>query len=364
MKVVLLCLLSLFFFLAVFAQSSSVNENPHVFYREGKILLQSIVDGKAIVETVGAQNKVTVNVKFAKNPDWNFSVPLKKTLTIEPTITKGTDKMLFMSDVEGEFAAFRSLLLANGVIDQKYNWKFGKGKLIICGDLFDRGKEVTEVLWLLYKLEQDAKAAGGYVHTILGNHDIMNLSGDIRYVDPRYLEIAKIIGVTYTDFFTVDTELGRWLRTKNIIEKIGDNLCAHAGIAPQINNIAMPLDQINAKCRPYYDKAKHLSTVGEADPSIASFFNSKTSLFWYRGYFVEPKATEQEVDTTLSVFGVKRIVVGHTIVPGNVGFYYGGKVLGLDVNQHAGKHEAALFEKGTWYKVDDKGTKLELANKN
>ncbi|KQC00134.1 metallophosphoesterase [Pedobacter sp. Hv1] len=362
MKFFLLCLLSLFFFLAVFAQSSNLNETPHVFYRNGKTILQSVVNGKSVVDTVDAQNKTVVKVKFAQHPEWDFSVPLKKTLAIEPSVAKGADKMLFISDVEGEFTGFRALLLANGVIDQKYNWKFGTGKLIICGDLFDRGKEVTEVLWLLYKLEQDAKAAGGYVHTILGNHDIMNLSGDIRYVDPRYLEMAKIVGLTYTDFFAADTELGRWLRTKNIIEKIGDNLCAHAGIAPQINTLAMPIAQINDKCRPYYDKAKRLASVGEADPTIASFFNSKTSLFWYRGYFVEPKATEEEVNATLSIFGVKRIVVGHTIVPGNVGFYYNGKVLGLDVNQHAGKHEAALFEKGVWYKIDDKGLKTELKN--
>jgi hypothetical protein len=363
MKIVLLCLLSLFFFLAVFAQSDAINETPHVFYRDGKNLLQSVVNGKSVVDTVTIKNKVLVKVKFAQNPDWDFSVPLKKKLDIEPATSKGTDKMFFISDIEGEFSAFRTLLLANGVIDQKYNWKFGKGKLIICGDLVDRGKQVTEVLWLLYKLEQDAQAAGGEVHTILGNHDIMNLSGDIRYVDPRYLEIAKVVGITYTDFFGVDTELGRWLRSKNIIEKIGDNLCAHAGIAPQINEMAMTLDQINNKCRPYYDKAKRLAAVGELDPTVANFFNSKTSLFWYRGYFVEPKATEQEVDATLSLFGVKRIVVGHTIVPDNVGFYYGDKVLGLDVNQHAGKHEAALFEKGTWYKVDDKGAKLVLKDK-
>ena len=56
--------------------------------------------------------------------------------------------------------------------------------------------------------------------------------------------------------------------------------------------------------------------------------------------------------------------MGHTIVPGNVGFYYNGKVLGLDVNQHAGNHQAALYEKGKWFKVDDKGTQSEVRTVN
>lgn len=360
MKFLCALLLSFFSLFTACAQVDSLTEAPHVFYRDGKITLHSVALGKAVTETVPLKSKVRIRVMPSGHPDWNFTVGLKKELITEPAVSKGAAKTLFISDIEGEFAAFRAILLANKVIDEKYNWIFGTGNLVICGDLFDRGKEVTEGLWLLYKLEQDAVAKGGYVHTILGNHDIMNLSGDLRYLDARYLALARTMGMPYTDLYGPDTELGRWLRTKNTIEKIGDNLCAHAGIAPQITTIALSLDDINKKCRPYYDKAKKLSDVGKIDSSIASFFDGKTSLFWYRGYFAEPKATETEVNATLALYQVKRIVVGHTIVPGNVGFYYGGKVLGLDVNQHAGKHDAALLENGAWYKVNDKGTTSEI----
>lgn len=346
--------------LNIFAQVDSLTEAPHIFYRDGKIALHSVEAGKHVVSNIPSRGQAIVQVFPVGHPDWNFSVKLKKELAIEPSISKGSAKTLFISDIEGEFAAFRAILIANKVIDEKYNWIFGSGNLVICGDLFDRGKQVTEGLWLLYKLEQDAVTKGGYVHTILGNHDIMNLSGDLRYLDPRYPTLARAMEMPYTDLYSKDTELGRWLRTKNTIEKIGDNLCAHAGIAPQITKLAMPLETVNNKCRPYYDKARKLSDVAKLDTTVASFFNGQTSLFWYRGYFAEPKATEAEVTSTLALYDVKRIVVGHTIVPGNVGFYYGGKVLGLDVNQHAGKHEAALLEKGAWYKVTDQGTKTPL----
>ena len=342
------------------AKAQELNDGPYVLYRGDTVVLNSVVRGTAIrnVYPIAKKGNLEVPVNFTAHPEWDFKVKLRQEIVTVPSEFAQPEKLFFVSDVEGEFAGFRRLLLAAGVMDEKYNWTFGKGHMVICGDLFDRGSNVPESIWLIYKLEQSAKAAGGYVHTILGNHDIMNLSGDLRYLQPKYLESAKLMGLDYMSLFKQDTELGRWLRTKNTIEKIGDNLCAHAGIAPQINKLGLSLQQINALCRPYYDKASaEIKTAGE---TVSMFFSGTSSPFWYRGYFMEPKATEAEVDETLKLYGVKRIVVGHTIVPGNVGFYYGGKVLGLDVNAHQGDHQGALFETGKWYKVNDKGERTEL----
>lgn len=335
--------------------AQSINDGPYVIYQDGKPMVKRVVEGKA-EETTLINNQVAI--QFKAHPEWDFTVKLKPNHKIEPSETPGSEKLFFISDIEGEFEGFRKLLLDNKLINEKYDWTFGNGHLVICGDLFDRGLSVPESIWLIYKLEQSAKAAGGYVHTILGNHDIMNLSGDLRYVQPKYIESAKLMGVEYMSLMGIDSEIGRWLRSKNTIEKIGDNLCAHAGISPQINKLGMNLKQINDTCRPYYDKAKLMRGVGDAaaDP----FFSAETSLFWYRGYFMEPKATEEEVNQTLGLFGVNRIIVGHTIVPGNVGFYYGKKVLGLDVNQHGGDHQAALYENGQWWKVGIGGKKEQL----
>lgn len=335
--------------------ANAQQDGPYVFYRDGKTIAKTLT-ASGITEELAPKS---VQVGFPGHPGWNFSVALKPELKIPATEYKQPDKIFFISDVEGEFEGFRALLIAGGVIDSAYNWTFGKGHVVVCGDLFDRGMNVPECMWLMYKLEQSAVRAGGYWHTILGNHDVMNLSGDVRYVQPKYFESAKRLGLDYMDLYNKDTELGRWLRTKNTIEKIGDNLCLHAGVAPQINKLNMPLDVINQKCRPYYDKAKLLRGVG--DPAVDAFFTGETSLFWYRGYFMEPKATEDEVSESLRLYGVDRIVVGHTIVPGNVGFYYGGKVLGLDVDQHAHVHQAALYEKGKWVKINERGERTFLS---
>ncbi|WP_152620413.1 metallophosphoesterase, partial [Pedobacter lusitanus] len=334
----------------------NLNDGPYVLYQKDKIEVRSIVleNGarKAVVQTFPARKKSSVPVKlqFSNHPDWNFSVKLQPVLENEPAEFRQPDRIFALSDIEGEFEAFRALLIANKVIDKHYNWIFGKGHVVICGDLFDRGKEVPATIWLLYKLEQDAKAKGGYLHTILGNHDIMNLSGDLRYVVPEYFENARLMGLDYKALYAQNTELGRWLRSKNLIEKIGDNLCLHAGVAPVINTLNMNVSELNSKCRPYYDKAKQVKQL--TDSVVRKLFDgTRSSLFWYRGYFIEPKATEAEVDQTLSLYKVKRIIVGHTITQTNVGAYYNGKVLGIDVDQHNGKHEGALYENGTWYKT-------------
>ncbi|MEJ5995433.1 metallophosphoesterase [Pedobacter sp. Du54] len=342
------------------AAAQELNDGPYVSYEGDKIVFRSISAGKMISSTVPiSQKKAAVaKVIFSEHPKWNFTVPLKSTLKEEKSEFSQPEKLLFLSDIEGEFEGFRSLLIASGVMSESYKWMFGRGHLVICGDLFDRGTHVPEAMWLLYKLESLAVKAGGYVHVILGNHDIMNLSGDLRYLQKKYIESAKVMGLDYMSLYGTESELGRWLRTKNTIEKIGDNLCMHAGVAPLINGLKLSVTEINQLCRPYYDKVKLLRGVG--NPAIDPFYTGATSLFWYRGYFSAPKATEEEVNTTLNVFNVSRIIVGHTIMPGNVGFYYGGKVLGLDVNGHAGDCQAALFDNGKWIKIDSDGKSMPL----
>ena len=98
----------------------------------------------------------------------------------------------------------------------------GKDIFVTVGDFFDRGLFVTQTLWLIYSLEEQAEKAGGKVHFVLGNHDLMNLSYDYRYRRKKYFENAELISMFPEDLYAHNTELGMWLNTKNIVEKIGD----------------------------------------------------------------------------------------------------------------------------------------------
>ncbi len=351
-------LTALLFFSFSYAQNANFCDGPYVSYSDSGVAVRSInKNDEAVVDFFSKKDKFSnwVNVRFSNHPDWDFTVLLRPQITNEPAIWKAPEKMLVLSDIEGEFENFRGLLIANHVIDNLYRWIFGKGHLVICGDLFDRGNDVAAELWLLYRLEDEARKAGGYVHTILGNHDIMNLSGDLRYVQQKYFDHAKMMGVDYSEFYNNDSELGRWLRSKNIIEKIGDNLCLHGGISPEILNIAWPVEKINDSCRAYYDLGVQHKKF--PDHTRWAFFDGhNVSPFWYRGYFLDPQASQSLVDSTLAFYHCKKIIVGHDIID-NIACFYDCKVFGVDVDEHEGNAQGLLIEKNKYYKIDLTGKK-------
>ena len=80
---------------------------------------------------------------------------------------------LVMSDPHGRLDCVVSLLQGNGVIDGDLHWSYGSDRLVVIGDIFDRGNDVTAIFWLLYKLQQEAAEAGGSVVLFLGNHEPM-----------------------------------------------------------------------------------------------------------------------------------------------------------------------------------------------
>jgi hypothetical protein len=343
----------------VYGQDSVADngDGPYVFYEPGRIESIQVDHGTVQKKLIDPAGSKMLDVSFSTHPEWNFSVTLRKKLSVESSQCRQPKKMFFVSDIEGEFGAFRSLLIHNGVIDSSYRWIFGEGHLVICGDLFDRGKEVVQELWLLYKLEDEARAAGGYVHTILGNHDIMNLSGDTRYVQAFYFADATLMGKKYPDLYSKQTELGRWLRTKNIVERVGEYLCLHAGISPVINAKGLFVQDINETCRPFYDQGQNdhlLDSLG-----LYPFFD-ENSPFWYRGYFLEPRASLAAVDSTLTIYHAIKIIVGHTILTPNPAMYYSGKVIAIDVNEHEGQCAGVLYLDKKWWVVDGEGTQVPL----
>lgn len=340
-------------------QLSTFTDGPYLFYKNDSLLIESINNGNLKRDSVDMHSRKVplLSVSVPGKPGAFFAVRLKSNLKPEKSTYRSVDKILVLSDIEGTFDGLYKLLLTGGVIDKQFSWIFESGHLVICGDLFDRGDEVTTCLWLLYKLEDEANAKGGYVHVILGNHDIMNLSEDFRYVHPNYQQVASLMGKTYQDLFSINTELGRWLRTKNIMERIGDYLFLHGGVSQTINESGLSLKQINNRVRPYYEMSGYDSLLNSAH--VMPFFSGDTSPFWYRGYFVDPRASMAQVDSTLNLFKVKRIIVGHTIVD-SIQTLYEGKVVAIDVNYHIGNYQALAIEVENIYRMNESGEKKKL----
>jgi thiol-disulfide isomerase/thioredoxin len=336
-----------------------VYDGPYVLEKENLKHAYSIVGTDVRDKILDGQKRELLSVQ-TDLPGKMFKIELKPELTVEATSYTKPEKLFCLSDIEGNFDAFRKLLQSNKIIDGNYNWIFGNGHLVFAGDMFDRGKQVTECLWLIYSLERKAKTAGGYVHFIMGNHEIMNLSNDIRYVHDKYKENAKLLGLEYVKLYDHYSELGRWLRTKNVMEKIGDLLFLHAGISPEINRLDLNLDDINNLSRKYY--AGRLDSTNTA---LMTLFGGKTSPFWFRGYYgdrskIKTIPSKYQLDSTFRKFEVKRIVTGHTIVRDTISVWYGNRVINIDTKHKEGKSEALLIEGTNFYRVNAEGQRVLL----
>jgi len=337
-----------------------VIDGPYVLYRGDSIFVNYIqgdsVNGTVKGESmkVAGKDNITLHVN-TDIPGKTFDVKLKPKLTNEKAEYKKVSKMLILSDIEGNFGAFRKLLQGSQVIDDNFNWTFGNGDLVLVGDFVDRGNMVMEVLWLIYSLEEKAKAAGGYVHYILGNHEIMNMSNDLRYVQQRYLRHATLMNTSYMQLFGPDAEIGRWLATKNVTERIGDMLFMHAGISQYINMMNIQLKELNDLVRPYYSDTTYQYKDKRLDILYSDF-----GPFWYRGYYTGQKATMAQIDSTRNIYGVRYLTTGHTIVSHEIKSFYDGKLFDTDVHHAEGDSEALLYEDGKFVRINASGTKLEI----
>ncbi len=266
------------------------------------------------------------------------------------------ERVFAFSDIEGELGAMLRLLRAGNVVDEQLRWTFGSGHVAYVGDLFDRGVHVTECLWVLYELEARAREAGGALHFVLGNHEVMNLTGDLRYVRRKYHENAALLGEKLEALYANDTVLGQWLRTRNAAVQLGSELFVHGGVSPKVGEAGLRIEQLNDALRTAL-AAERWSRSNDGVLALAA--GSPDGLIWYRGYLKAPVVAENDLDKLLEQLQVERVVVGHTVVE-NVGFVLGGRVLALDVHHASGHSQAALREKGAWKRITPGATDVEL----
>lgn len=337
-----------------------VVDGPYVLYRNDSVFVNYIEDSSGIksvrTDSIVFSSKSNVNLQVNTDiPGKTFQVKLKSKLTNEKSEYKGIKKMLVISDIEGNFEALRKLLEGNHVIDENFNWTYGKDHVVFVGDFVDRGTMVTEVLWFIYSLEEKAKAAGGYVHFILGNHEIMNMSNDLNYVHERYTQHAALMNTPYIQLFGPGAEIGRWLATKNVVERIGNILFTHGGISSYLNRLNIEIKELNEITRPYYTDTTYNYSDKRLDIMYSDF-----GPFWYRGYYKAPRATMQQIDSTLFIYGVRHISTGHTIIANEIRSLYDGKLFNTDVHHAGGHSEGMVIDGNKFWRVNAAGEKMEI----
>jgi thiol-disulfide isomerase/thioredoxin len=363
-----------------------LRDGPYVIYEQNGISIIAINGLSVSKSKMDRLNNYEFMVQSEKY-NTSFPVKLKNSLSNEPSVFAEPAKMIAISDIEGNLSSLVKLLRLNTVIDDKFNWIFGNGHVVLTGNVcaeYGEGRQVIECLWLIYSLEEKAKSAGGYVHYILGNKEIRWLNASENYFDLKYRHSAMLSGKTTKELFNSSTELGKWLRTKNIIEKIGNILFVNSGISQEINSLDLTVSRLNELARPYLDR--ELLARTSPNKPVATLFNydEKLSPFWYKNYYLDEerkiliggkgqvdtvyKTSARDIENTLKEFEVNRIVSGNILVAygNNVGdtisLHYAGKVINIYSRHGVGKSEALLKEGNTFYRVNGLGQRFRLLN--
>lgn len=263
------------------------------------------------------------------------------TLAAEPLRVPGGKRLVAIGDIHGDLRALGAALRTAGAIDATGRWAGGDLVVVQTGDLLDRGDDEQAILDWLERLEGEARAAGGALYWLLGNHELMNAAGDLRYVtrggfadfeDVPVLDAASLpAGAAEAPLhvrqrlsaFAVGKKPGPYARIlagQSTIRIVGDTVFSHAGVAA---GWAGRLDQVNLENRCWL--------AGELpDQAAPSALTNDESPVWTRTLGFDPVDCAQ-LARTLGELGVKRMVVGHTVQPEGITSACDGALWRIDV---------------------------------
>jgi hypothetical protein len=277
-------------------------------------------------------------------------------------------RVVVFGDLHGDYAKFHDMLSEAGLIDARDNWSGGQTHLVQVGDLPDRAPDTRKIVELMMKLEPQARRAGGYVHALIGDHEAMNMEGDLRYTTPgefaafaapgsaqlRDRYYATVVAalkanppkeglpkfdaayraqfdaehplgwVEHQIAWSTQGYIGKWVLTHPAIIRIDDMLYMHGGLGPEF--VPFGYDAMN---RAVIAALNHQPEAKDGPHDI--LWNEQGPL-WYRGLAWNKAETEAaNVDAILARYQVKHIVIGHTKAYRQVNSRFDGKVILTDV---------------------------------
>jgi hypothetical protein len=278
----------------------------------------------------------------------------------------GVGRIVVIGDLEGDDVKFEAMLADAGLTDADGDWIGGDAHLVQLGDIPDRGPNSRRIMDRLMELERQARRAGGRVHALVGNHEAMNVEGDLRYVDPG--EYAAFVdrrserrreqywdqtvaylsanpppeGVpTFDDAYRAQWEervplgyvehriawqpggdYGDWVAGHDTVIRIDDTLFLHAGVGPIF--LQSDRDAMNEGVR--------AALEGEPNTRFPDILVNEQGPLWYRGLALNAEETERaHLEALLAKHGVARIVTGHTKLASTVFPRFGGRVVIADI---------------------------------
>lgn len=290
--------------------------------------------------------------------------------------------VIAIGDLHGDYGAYESLMHEAGLMDKRGRWTGGETIFVQTGDVPDRGPDSLKIIRSLQKLQKQASRKGGEVITLIGNHEAMNMTGDLRYVhageydaftdrnsqrlrdrvynanrdaiETAYLEQDPALSsedirarwgaqtplgmIEHQQAWRPEGDIGKWVAGNPAIAIVGETLFVHGGISEHYARFSV--DELNAMT------AGALSARA-IDP--ASIINDENGPLWYRGLIIRNGAPaletsaaaetalaparlsiEDEINLVLNTYNVTRIVVGHTPSLTGIAAAHDGKLIQID----------------------------------
>lgn len=335
----------------------TINDGPYIFMVNNKLLAKWIENSVCKEDYISPKNFNEINTKFGLSVNYNDLTDVYRLKPDFKQTYSKIDSICVITDIHGEFNTYINLLKGIGIIDKNLKWNFGKGHLVVLGDIFDRGNMVTEILWHLFGLEKQAQRAGGMVHVLLGNHEFMILRNSRGSVNDKYRKIEAISKTNYADLYSEKSVLGKWLRSKPVIITINDILFVHGGISMEMIQKNLNIMQIN-KMFATEIVGKSLQEINEN--GTLKFLSEKNGPLWYRGYFDDSAFCESKIDSILAFYGKKHIVVGHTPNTEIISLF-SRKILGADAGIVLNlPGEMLIYKNGSFYKSFSSDSRIKL----
>ena len=224
------------------------------------------------------------------------------TLAPAPLRLPAAKRVVAIGDLHGDLGGTRAALRAAGAIGtDDDHWAGGDLVVVQTGDQLDRGDDESRILELLDRLDGEARAAGGAVVTLLGNHELMNAAGDFRYVTPGG---ARDFGGDRTAALAPGGAWAKRLARHQVIAIVDDVVFSHAGV---LSAWVDRVDEVNQGARCWLD-----GQAGDAHHPAAALA-SDDSPVWTRVYGTPNAVDCGELGRVLDKLGAKRMVVGHTV---------------------------------------------------
>ena len=307
-----------------------------------------------------------------------------------------------IGDVHGDYDQFVRLLRGVGLVDKRGKWSGGDSRLVQLGDIPDRGPDSRKAMDLLMKLEKEAKKAGGKVIALIGNHESMMLTDDLRYVHPGEYEAFKdrdsrkrrdayyrsvvahlkktlpeeempVFDKAYRAEWNKKYPLGyvehrlawaptgkygKWVLSHPVAAKLANTIFVHGGFSAEY--AGMPLSDLNTRVR-----TELIENDLTAENAIIDDANGP---LWHRSWttLAETPENEAALDAVLAQLGVERMVVAHTPLVPIVLPRFGGKLVMVDVGMSAayGRGYGALELVGSEAFAIFEGGRLPLPNQS